>query len=81
MVIERIKKYKNAPVAVKASVAYTVCNIIQKSLSFITVPLFTRLLTTDEYGQFSVYTSWQGILAIFITLNLPWFFRKSNGKV
>ena len=72
MVIERIKKYKNAPVAVKASVAYTVCNIIQKSLSFITVPLFTRLLTTDEYGQFSVYTSWQGILAIFITLNLPY---------
>ncbi len=72
MIIEKLKSYKNAPVAAKASVAYTVCNILQKSLSFITVPLFTRLLTTDEYGEFSVYSSWQGIFAIFLTLNLPY---------
>ena len=70
--IEKVKKLKEAPVTVKASIAYTVCNIIQKCLSFITVPLFTRLLTTDEYGQFSVYTAWQGIFAIFLTLNLPY---------
>lgn len=72
MMIEKVKKLKEAPVTVKASIAYTICNIIQKCLSFITVPLFTRLLTTDEYGQFSVYTAWQGIFAIFLTLNLPY---------
>lgn len=63
-------KYKDLPVTVKASVAYTICNIIQKSLTFITLPLFTRLLTTTQYGQYSIYTSWSAILTIFITLNL-----------
>jgi O-antigen/teichoic acid export membrane protein len=69
---EKLLKYKNTPVTVKASIAYTFCSIFQKCLSFITLPLFTRLLTTEEYGQFNIYTSWQGILTIFLTLNLPY---------
>lgn len=36
----------------------------------ITVPIFTRLLTTFEYGQFNVFNSWMGIASIFISLNL-----------
>lgn len=60
------------PVSVKASTAYVVCNVFQKSLSFITLPLFIRLLTTTEYGQYSIYSSWLSILTIFITLNLPY---------
>lgn len=68
----RLKKIKNAPVEVKASIAYTVCSIIQKSLSFITLPLFTRLLTTAQYGQYTIYASWMSIFAIFITLELPY---------
>lgn len=65
-----IKKYKNMPVEVRASVAYTFCNVIQKSLTFLTLPLFTRLLTTTQYGQYSIYTSWSALLTIFVTLNL-----------
>jgi len=64
---ERIQKM---PLGVKASMAYTICSILQRSLSLITMPLFTRLLTTEQYGQYSVYQSWTGILTIFITLNL-----------
>ena len=52
--------------------AYTVCSILQQGVSFITLPLFTRLLTTEEYGQYSVYSSWAAIITIFITLNLPY---------
>lgn len=63
-------RWSGIPVEVKASVSYTVCNILQKSLSFITLPLFTRLLTTEQYGQYSVYASWSAILTIFITLYL-----------
>ena len=51
-------KDKMLPVEVKASTAYTICSILQRSLSFITLPLFTRLLTTEEYGQSTVYNSW-----------------------
>jgi len=65
-----LKKWKSVPIEVKASVTYTVCSILQKCLSFITMPLFTRLMTTEQYGQYTVYTSWSSILTIFITLYL-----------
>ena len=65
-------KIKSVPEGVKASVAYTTCSILQRCLSMITMPLFTRILTTEQYGQYSVYTSWMGILTIFITLNLAY---------
>ncbi len=66
-----IGKIKSIPIEARASVAYTMCSILQQGLSFITLPLFTRMLTTDEYGQYSVYSSWSAIIVIFITLNLP----------
>lgn len=65
-----LKKWNEVPVAVKASTTYTVCSILQKCLSFVTLPLFTRLLTTEQYGQYTVYTSWSSIFTIFITLYL-----------
>ena len=66
------KRWKSLPLTVKASVAYTVCSILQKSLSLITMPLFTRLLTTEQYGQLTIYHSWSAIIAIFTTLNLAY---------
>lgn len=63
-------RIKNTPEGVKASVVYTVCSIFQRCLSFITMPLFTRLLTQAQYGQYSVYNSWLNILTIFISLNV-----------
>ena len=54
------------------SIAYAVCSILQRCLSFITLPLFTRLLTTEQYGQYTIYQSWQGILSIVLTLNLAY---------
>ncbi len=69
--INKLKeKWAAIPVQARATSAYTVCSILQKCLSFITMPLFTRLLTTEQYGQYSVYTSWSGILTIFLTLYL-----------
>ncbi len=67
-----IKKIKNMPVEAKASLAYTICSILQRALGLITLPLFTRLLTTDQYGQLTVYESWVGLFTIIITLNLPY---------
>ena len=59
-------------VQVKASLAYTICSIVQKGLTFITMPIFTRLLTEEQYGLFSIYFSWSAIITIFTTLNLPY---------
>lgn len=66
----RKKIYKNVSVQAKATLWYTICNILQKGISFLVIPIYTRLLTVDEYGVYSVFQSWRDILIIFATLNL-----------
>lgn len=63
-------KYKSMSVQVKAALWYTICNFFQRGISFIVVPLYVRLLTTAEYGEWSVFQSWRDILIIFASLNL-----------
>lgn len=65
-----LEKYKLLPIQVKASLWFLVCSFLQKGISFITTPIFTRLLTTTEYGQFNVFISWLSIVSIFVTLQL-----------
>lgn len=56
----------------KASVAYTICGILTKCMSFITLPIFTRILTKEEYGLSTVYSSTMAIMIIFTSLQLPY---------
>ena len=56
--------------ALKSGVWYTAANFITKSIGFITTPIFTRLLTHEDYGLFSNYASWQSTFMIFATLHL-----------
>ncbi len=65
-----ITKYNNLSLPLKAAVCFFICNIFQKGVSIITTPIFTRLLTTAEYGIFNTYISWRDILSIFITFGL-----------
>lgn len=66
------KRKRSGSIEVKASLAYTICSIIQKGLSFFTLPIFTRILTVEEYGQCTIYFSWMAIVSILTTLNLPY---------
>ena len=66
------EKYNAMSVEVRASVAYMVCNILQRCMSFLTMPLFTRLMSAEEFGQFTVYSSWSSMLMIFLTLNMAY---------
>ncbi|WP_026524026.1 lipopolysaccharide biosynthesis protein [Butyrivibrio sp. MB2005] len=65
-----INKYKSIPIQAKASFWFLICSFLQKGISMITTPIFTRLLSTSEYGQFNVFNSWMGIVTIIISLNL-----------
>ena len=53
-----INKYKNSSIQVKAALWFTACSILQKGISFVVVPIFTRVLSTKEYGTYSLYLSW-----------------------
>ncbi len=65
-----IDKYKNLPVQLRASFWFLICSFLQKGISFITTPIFTRLLSTAEYGQYNVFNSWLSNVTVFVTLNI-----------
>lgn len=65
-----IEKYQNLPKRAKAAIWFFVCALLQRGINVITLPIFTRILTTSDYGKLSVYNSWLGIVTIFVTLNL-----------
>ena len=62
--------YLKMPDPAKASFWFMICTILQKGISMITMPIFTRIMSSEHYGIVSVYNAWYGILAIFATLNL-----------
>lgn len=62
--------YQSLSAPVKASFWFTVCNFLQQGITMLTIPVFTRMLTTRQYGVYTVYQSWYAILSIFATLNL-----------
>lgn len=65
-----MNRFKKLPLAVKASVVYLFGNIISKALAYITTPIYTRLLSSEEYGQASVFYTWQQIIGILAMFNL-----------
>lgn len=65
-----LSRYKNFPIQVKASLWFLICSFLQKGISVITTPIFTRLVSTAEYGQYSSFNSWLSIVTVFITLQL-----------
>ena len=67
---ELLKNYSEMSIQVKASFWFLICGFLQKGVSVITTPIFTRLLSTAEYGQYSVFNSWLGIVSVFVTLQL-----------
>lgn len=73
------EKYRNMSAPVKASIWFTVCGIVQRGISLLTTPIFTRVLTTEQYGVFSIYNSWYDIISIFATLNL--FYGAYNNAI
>ncbi|MBR5066731.1 MAG: oligosaccharide flippase family protein [Lachnospiraceae bacterium] len=56
--------------ALKAGFWYTVGNFVAKSMVFLTSPIFNRLMSKSEVGDFSNYSVWVTILAIVFTLDL-----------
>lgn len=65
-----VKKYRKIPREVRASFCFLMCSFLQRGISVITTPIFTRLLSTQEYGQYSVFQSWLDVITVFVSLKL-----------
>ena len=65
-----LDRYRNLPLQVRASLWYLFCSFMQKGVNVLSTPVFTRLLSTTEYGEYEIFNSWYGIISIIVTLNL-----------
>ncbi|MBQ8766177.1 MAG: oligosaccharide flippase family protein [Clostridia bacterium] len=63
-------KLNNMSPAAKASFWFVVSNVVLRGISFITTPIFTRLLDVSDYGISSVFVTWERVISIFATLSL-----------
>jgi len=63
-------KYRSLPVQVRASFWFLVCSFLQKGIAVVTTPIFTRIMSAADYGQFGVFKSWYGIVTIVVGLSL-----------
>lgn len=74
-------RYDTVPIEVKATGWFMLCNIIQRGISVITTPIFTRILTIDQYGEFTLYQSWLSIFTLLSTFRITYsVFNKGMSK-
>lgn len=65
-----LERIKNMSVQTKAALVFTIATFVCKGINFITLPLFTRILTTEQMGIVTTFNSWQVLLVVFANLSL-----------
>ncbi|MBW9171017.1 lipopolysaccharide biosynthesis protein [Clostridium estertheticum] len=55
---------------VKSGIWFTIGTFFVQGISFITMGIFTRMLSTADFGIVSVYTTWLSVFTTLITLGL-----------
>ncbi len=65
-------KYRLLAKPAKAALWFLVCGILQKSIGTIVTPIFTRIMSTEDYGVYTLFNSWLEILGVILTLRLSY---------
>lgn len=65
-----LEKYKGIPLPAKAALWYSIMSVFQKGIMFLITPLYTRILSPQEYGYYSLFATWMSVFSILATLNL-----------
>lgn len=56
--------------AFKAGISYTISTVLVKAITVITMPIYTRMLSTHDYGIASTFNSWYSLMLIVCSLDL-----------
>ena len=56
--------------ATKAGAWYTIANILLKGCVFLSLPIFTRLMSTADFGIYNTYIAYEGIVTAILGLGL-----------
>lgn len=63
-------KFQKMSESAKSAIVYTLSTLFSRGLAIITVPVFTRLMTTDQIGEVNLYNSWYSLISVIATLSL-----------
>lgn len=74
MLVSKVLKNNSA----KAGTFYLIGNLFNKAIVFLTIPIFTRLLSTYDYGVVNTYLSWVSILTVIVGLSLGSSLRSAH---
>lgn len=64
------KKYKEIPIEIKSAGWFLFCSMFPQVVTVFSTTIFTRMLSTYDYGITSNYSAWYQIVSIFLTFNL-----------
>lgn len=65
-----VNRIKNISKEVKSAAVYTLATLFSRGLAIITVPIFTRIMTTEEIGTVNIFNSWYALISAIATLSL-----------
>lgn len=65
-----MNKWKRLPIGVKASIAFFLATVLTKGITFLSTPIFTRLMNESDMGSVGTYSSWKGIYITISNLSL-----------
>lgn len=64
--------------AFAAGIGYTIGNILIKGIGILTLPLFSRIMTTAEFGVYNVFISYDSLIFVVIGLALNSSLQSAN---
>lgn len=64
------KRLEGMSDTLKATLAFGIASFAISGINYITTPVFTRILSSSDYGVISVYNSWYEIVRVFATMTL-----------
>lgn len=64
----------------KAGVGYTIANYLIKGLAFFTLPIFTRLLSTADFGIYNTFLAYENILTVILGVSFYSSFNAARFK-
>lgn len=65
-----IKSWLKGNSLLNSAIWYTLGTFILKGVNFFTIPIFTTLLSTEEYGVITIYSTWSAIFAIIVGIGI-----------
>lgn len=65
-----LKKFQNMPESLKATLVFAIASFATSGINYLTTPIFTRLLSGEEYGAVSMYNSCYAIVRVIASMTL-----------